>query len=284
VTALVTGAAGLLGRRVVAALEARGASVVGAGHGCERSVELRIAAHVEELVAEVRPRVVYHLGGTSSAVEMARDPTGGHPNVVQPAVNVFEAVASTGGGRVVIVSPCEVYGRPGRLPIEETAPLVPSEVYAATRAAVEYMARSYRDRGVEVVVARVFWLAGPGVDRRAPLGDVAARAARGETVRLADANLRRDVLDVRDAAEGIVLLGERGVAGEAYNLCSGAARSLRELAEIVVGGPVEVDPAPSRAAAVYLGSPAKAEALGWRRAVPLEDALREMAEWARRAG
>lgn len=280
-TALVTGAAGLLGRRVVAALQARGAAVVGAGHGCERSVELRIAEHVEELVAEVRPRVVYHLGGTSSPAEMARDPTGGNPNVVQPALNVLEAVASTGGGRVVLVSPCEVYGRPTRLPIEETAPLVPSELYAAARAAVEYMARGYGARGVEVIVARVFWLAGPGVDRRAPLGDVAARAARGEAIRLADANVRRDVIDVRDAVEGLLLLGERGAAGEAYNLCSGAARSLRELAELVVGGPVEPDPAPSRAAPVYLGSPAKAEALGWRRTVALEDALREMAEWAR---
>lgn len=278
--ALVTGANGWVGRALVAALAGRGRAVVGAGHGCDRPVELRLADQVEALVSEERPRVVFHLGGTSTLAELLRDPEGGNQNVVAPAVNVLEAVATAGGGRVVLVSPCEVYGRPGRLPIDEAAPLQPMDLYAAARAAVEYMARGYAARGVEVVVARLFTLAGPGLDRRAPLGDFAARAARGEPLRIAGGALRRDVVDVRDVVQGLVLLGDRGAPGEAYNLCAGRAHALSELGAVVAGAPVEVDPAPERAAPVYLGSPAKAEALGWERTFALEETLRDLvASW-----
>ncbi|MFN7146517.1 MAG: NAD-dependent epimerase/dehydratase family protein, partial [Myxococcota bacterium] len=194
--ALVTGAGGYVGRRLVEALAARGADVVGAGHGADLSVDFRMAEDVAALVEETRPAVVHHLAGTSTLAELQRDPQGGNQNVVQPALNVLEAVANAGGGRVVLVSPCEVYGRANRLPIDERCPLAPVDLYGAARASVEYMARAYAARGVEIVVARAFHFTGPAQDRRWPLADAAARAARGEPVRLGDAEARRDVSDV----------------------------------------------------------------------------------------
>ncbi|MFN7144818.1 MAG: hypothetical protein ACK4YP_13660, partial [Myxococcota bacterium] len=91
------------------------------------------------------------------------------------------------------------------------------------------------------------------------------------------------VSDVRDIVDGLVLLGERGVAGEAYNLCAGTARSLRALVE-ALGGVVEEDPALARPGTVpvFLGTAAKAEALGWTRRYALEVTLAELrASYAR---
>lgn len=278
---LVTGAAGFAGTHLVAALRAAGRDVVGAGHGCDRSVDFRLAEDVAELVAEVRPSAVIHLAGTSTLEELLRDPHGGNYNVVQPAVNVLEAVATNAvGARVVLCSPCEVYGRASRLPTDEGSPLAPADLYGAARAAVEFMSRSYAARGVPVVVARAFHFTGPGQDRRSPLGDLAARAVRGEPLVAGNLELRRDYSDVRDIVAGLVLLADEGRPGEAYNLCSGSTRSMRELAEKLVGPDVEItlDPARIRAGepAVFLGSPARAEALGWRRRWDLEQTLADL--------
>lgn len=272
---LVTGANGWLGRRVEATLASRGVSVVGAGHGHENSLELRLLDDVKELVARVRPSLVIHLGGTSTLGEVLRDPAGGNQNVVQPAVNVMEALATEApGARVLLVSPAEVYGRAGRLPTDETSPLVPVDLYAAARAAVEYMSRSYRTRGVDVVVARLFACVGPGLDRRWLLGDAAWHAREGKPLRLGNPELRRDVLDVRDAVEGLLLVAERALPGGTINLCSGRAWRVAELVERI-GAAWEVDPdrAQKTDLPILLGTPARAEALGWTRRFPVEETL-----------
>jgi GDP-4-dehydro-6-deoxy-D-mannose reductase len=275
---LVTGAGGFLGRHVVEVLRGRGLVVEAAGHGADRSIDFRIAEDVLALVDSLRPTHVVHLAGTSTLAELRRDPQGGNYNVVQPAVNVLDALADIGGARLVLVSPCDVYGRASRIPTDEQSALAPACLYGAARAAVEYMSRAYVGRGVAPVVARVFSFTGPGQDRRWPLGDVAARAARGEVARLGDPEVRRDMSDVRDIATGLVLLAEQGAPGEAYNLCSGAARSMRAMAEEVARAPVEQDPtlAQPGIVPVFLGSASKAEALGWRRVHALSETLADL--------
>ena len=44
----------------------------------------------------------------------------------------------------------------------------------------------------------------------------------------------RDFLHVRDVVDAYLLLAERGVAGEAYNVASGVGRSVGDLAELVL--------------------------------------------------
>jgi GDP-4-dehydro-6-deoxy-D-mannose reductase len=276
---LVTGAAGFAGRHLVAHLRARGDDVVAAGHGAEVSIDFRMAGDVAALVAEVAPDIVYHLAGTSSLAEMLRDPAGGHYNIVQPAVHVLEAAATRAPAtRVLLVSTCHVYGRAARLPTDEACPLHPTDLYGAARAAVEYITDNYRQRGVPIVVARAFHHTGPGQDRRFALGDWAARG--GGEVTVGNLEVRRDYSDVRDVVAGYRLLAEVGVPGEAYNLCSGAARSMRALFGLLLGPdarPVE-DPARVRTneVPVFLGSPARAEALGWRRAFSIERTLADL--------
>jgi GDP-4-dehydro-6-deoxy-D-mannose reductase len=279
--ALVTGAAGFAGRHLVTALRGRGVEVVGAGHGCEAAIDFRLADDVHALLAEVRPAVVYHLAGTSSAAEMARDPEGGNYNIVQPAIHVMEAALTVPGCRVLLVSTCDVYGRAPRLPTDETCPMAPVDLFGAARAAVEYMTRSYLQRGLPVVVARAFHHTGPGQDRRFPLADAAARARRGEPLHGEDLELRRDYSDVRDVVAGYILLAEQGTPGEAYNLCSGAARSMRTLLALLAGAEALAGLTRERArpgaVPVFMGSAAKAEALGWRRRYTIEQTLADLA-------
>ena len=80
----------------------------------------------------------------------------------------------------------------------------------------------------------------------------------------------RDLLDYRDAREGLLLILEHGRTGEAYNVCSGhgvamhevlaqlkkmARRPIREMLDASLLRPVD-EP-------VKVGDPSKLKALGW---------------------
>ncbi len=278
---IVTGAGGFAGRHLTHHLRDAGHDVVAAGHAADVSMDFRMADDVHALVARVQPHVVYHLAGTSSVAEVARDPAGGNANIVQPAVNVLEAVAQRApAARVLLVSTCHVVGRPTRLPIEEDAPLAPVDLYGAARAAVEYMARTYVQRGVDVVIARAFHHTGPGQSPRFARAAWAARARRGEReIAVGDLSLRRDYSDVRDIVAGYALLVGRAERGGVVQLCSGEARSLASVfADLAPGCTPVVDPHRLRAGEppVLLGSPARAEALGWVRRHAWERTLADL--------
>jgi GDP-4-dehydro-6-deoxy-D-mannose reductase len=278
---MVTGAGGFAGKHLTHHLRSAGHDVVAAGHATDVSMDFRMAEEVHALVAQVQPQVVYHLAGTSSVAEVARDPAGGNANIVQPAVNVFEAVAQHAPrARVLLVSSCHVVGRPARLPIVEDAPLAPTDVYGAARAAVEYMVRTYLTRGVDIVIARAFHHTGPGQSPRFVLADWAARACRGDReIPVGNLELRRDYSDVRDIVAGYALLAERAERGSVVHLCSGVVRSLADLfAEVAPGCIPVVDASRVRGGEppVILGSPARAEALGWERRHPWERTVADL--------
>lgn len=277
--ALVTGAAGFAGRHLVEHLRGQGMEVCAAGHGAEVEVDFRDLPSVAALFARARPDLVFHLAGTSSLADMQRDPTGGQANIVGPALHVLEATLKVApAARVVLVSTCHVYGRAERLPIPESSPLRPTDLYGAARASVERLAEGYGKKGVHYVIARAFHHTGPGQDRRFALADWAAQAVGGaRVVRVGDLDVARDYTDVRDVVRGYALLAERGAAGQAYNLCAGRAYTMRELFRLVVGPGVEaeVDPARLRKAEVpvFYGDPGRIEALGWGRAYTIEETL-----------
>ncbi|MBM4392610.1 MAG: NAD-dependent epimerase/dehydratase family protein [Deltaproteobacteria bacterium] len=267
---LVTGAAGFCGRHLCAALRARGHEAWAAGHDAAYPVDFRLLELVAELFTEARPDLVFHLAGTSHPGDFHRGPVEVQTeNIVHPLLNVLECAGNT---RVVLASSAVVYGRG---PTTEDSPMRPADLYGAARASAEAMAQRHVQRGGDVVIARATGITGPGQHPRFLLAGWAHRYAGGER-RIATGNLelRRDYIDVRDAAEALVLLGERGERGSSYNLCSGDALPLRELFVQLCPGAESTDGgAPSRELPVIAASPARAEALGWQRRHALAQTL-----------
>jgi GDP-4-dehydro-6-deoxy-D-mannose reductase len=146
-------------------------------------------------------------------------------------------------------------------------------------------------RGCHAVITRSFNHTGPGHDPRFALASfarqlAAVRAGEAEPVlRVGNLEARRDYLDVRDVIAAYRLLLERGTPGEAYNVASGVARSMRELVETMIdvsgtGARLEVDPERVRPVDVPLlqGDPAKLRALGWEPRIPIRRTLSDLLE------
>lgn len=288
--ALVTGAGGFSGSHLVRLLREQGHTVTAAGHHAEVEVDFLDALQVERLCGDVRPDVIFHLAGTSHISAMRENPMAAHLNVVKPVVTLLDEVFNRHRStRIVLVSTCSVYGRPQKLPIPEDHPLQPVDTYGSARAAVEHVVKGYLPHGIDVVIARAFNHTGRGQDTRFALPDWRAQQREGPSllaggqgggiVRVGNLDVRRDYSDVRDIVAGYLLLAERGVTGEAYNLCSGQAVSMRTLFERACpSATAVVDETRVRRVEVPIlwGDPSKAEALGWTRRHSLDDALQEL--------
>ena len=236
--ALVTGVSGLVGRHLVAPLEAAGDDV----EGCDRadgSIDICDIESVRSIIERVQPEVVYHLAGWSDVGASWSAPIDVFRVNAEGTLNVLLACEEAHVGRVVAISSADVYGivRDNELPIRETNPLRPVTPYAASKVAADFIGlQAWLGHQLPVVRVRAFNHLGPGQLPKFVAPALAERIARterdgGTEVPVGNLSARRDFTDVRDVVRAYRLLAERGEPGEAYNVCSGDAASDQDLAD-----------------------------------------------------
>lgn len=301
--AFLTGIDGFAGRHLAARLAAEGHDVHGLalapetvvpGAGRVLAADVRDAGAVASAIAEARPEAVVHLAGqTSNAIAFERPAETFVVNVIG-TVNVLEACRAAGVTQVLLVTSGEVYGdRDPARPAAEDAPLAPITPYAASKAAQDLLGYQYwRTSGLAIVRARAYPHTGPGQSPGFVFPSVARRIALAEAdrgpaeIELGRIDLARDVTDVRDVVGAYARLLECGAPGEAYNVCRGQARTLREWLEpfaILARTPVRFVSRRERfrpADLVWLaGDPSKImETTGWRPNIAWEDTVRDLLE------
>jgi len=297
--ALITGGAGFVGQWLARALMARGCAVTSVSHAAHPAHrvldagefsqvrwiagDVRDGEQLERVVADERPDVIFHLAGISYVPAATESPVLAYEiNVLGCAclLGVVRRLRATDGYDpvVLVVGSGEQYGRheAGELPLTEAAEQRPLTVYAATKAAQEVVAlQAARGDGLRVIATRSFNHSGPGHAPHFLLPALVARASAlprcGGQLALGNDFVTRDYLHVADVVEAYVRLAERGVPGEAYNVCSGSGVTVRSLAEHVlqrlgITAEIVTDPALVRPVdvPVLIGSPAKVQsATGW---------------------
>ncbi|NUS97328.1 MAG: NAD-dependent epimerase/dehydratase family protein [Gemmatimonadaceae bacterium] len=311
-SALVTGAAGFVGQWLCRALLAEGWDVVGAGVAAQPTggiltrdereavrwvlADIRHQADVDRALAVAHPDVVFHLAGISFVPEAQSDPVFTHETNVLGAARLLHAVrvrrrAGELDPVVLVVGSAEQYGRAevGNRRVE-TEPQAPVTVYAASKAAQEIVAlEAFRSEGVRVVATRSFNHSGVGQADNFLLPALVRRArAIGDggpaSLRIGNTDTVRDFLHVRDVVRAYLLLAERGVPGEVYNVCSGIPRRVGDLAAQVLAAvgadaSVEVDPALVRKVEIpwLVGDSAKLrDATGWSPALTCDDIIADL--------
>jgi dTDP-L-rhamnose 4-epimerase len=122
--------------------------------------------------------------------------------------------------------------------VEESSPLDPRNVYAATKVHQEHLCFAFsRETGVPVTALRYHNVYGPRMPRDTPYAGVAAifasALAAGKRPRVfEDGRQLRDFVHVRDVARAnvIALTSEQANVG-AFNVASGSPRTVGEMAE-----------------------------------------------------
>jgi nucleoside-diphosphate-sugar epimerase len=222
-TALVTGAAGFLGRALARRLLARGHAVRGLVR--RRAPGDALDAAVEQVVGDATDPaalaravagcdVVFHLAGVrraTDAAEFMRVNAGSTRLLLEACL-----AAGAARRRFVLAGSLAAVG-PSAAPRVEEDPFAPVEPYGASKAEAERIAFAFADR-LPVAVGRPPRIMGPG-DRENLL--FFRIAAKGFVLRFGGAERPLSWIDVDDCAEGFALLAERpAAAGEVFFVTS----------------------------------------------------------------
>ncbi|MEY2567803.1 MAG: GDP-4-dehydro-6-deoxy-D-mannose reductase [Actinomycetota bacterium] len=294
--AFLTGGHGFVGQWLIRHLESQGDEVVAPGP----EVDVTDAGALAAAVTEARPDAVYHLAALANVSDSWRDPARTFEVNATGTLHLLEAARRVEPHpRVLLVCSAEVYGgaAPDQGPIGEDTPVRPVTPYAASKVAAEYLGlQAHLGYGVPVVRVRAFNHVGPSQSGAFVVSDLARRIAEAErdgakVLPVGNLTPRRDFTDVRDVVRAYRLLVEGGTPGEVYNVCSGRAIAIEELAHrlLALAGidlVLETDPALVRPVdvPVLLGDPSRIrDAVGWEPQIPLDDTLRDvLAEWRQR--
>jgi GDP-4-dehydro-6-deoxy-D-mannose reductase len=295
--AAVTGSGGFVGGHLVPYLRRLGDDVVTLDRSGAEPVDVTDTHHVRDVLRRSRPDAVYHLAGLSHVGWSWDAPEAVFRVNAQGALSVLRACADAGVERVLVVGSADEYGvvDPEDLPITEDAPVRPITPYGASKAAADVLAlQAFLGDGLGTLRVRAFNHTGPDQSASMVVPGLAQRIvdaerAGGSKVSVGRLDVVRDLCDVRDVVRAYRLLVERGMPGDAYNVCSGRGVSVREIADAMLGmtdAPLELvtDPELVRPLDVprLVGSPAKLQAeTGWHPEIPLEQTLRDVLEAAR---
>lgn len=251
------------------------------------------------LFREVRPDYIYHLAAQSSVSVSWKNPALTIDVNVKGGVNVLEALRELDyKPRVLFIGSGEEYGNilPNETPIKEENVSRPGNIYAATKACQNMLAKIYADAyGLDVMMVRAFNHIGPNQMPLFVVADFCKQVAeieagnREPVMKVGNLSAKRDFTDVRDVVRAYALLMKAGCAGETYNIGSGHAIAIKEILRLILDTStaeirVEVDPAKLRPVDVPIieaDTTKVHEATGWQPEIPLKQTIRETLDFWR---
>jgi len=258
------------------------------------SVDLRDGDRLKRAVERIAPDAVIHLAAQTFVPASFANPRETYDVNFLGTFALLDALKTAGfAGRFLFVGSGDGYGvvAPEALPIDEGRLLRPRSPYAVSKVAAEALCYQWTQaEGFEIVMTRSFNHIGPGQSDRFVVADFARqvieirKGLRKPLISTGDIDVTRDFTDVRDVVQAYLLLLERGRSGEAYNVCSGAEHSIRDVLQRLlelagVQAAVERDPSRLRRAEQrrMCGSPRKIEHdTGWTRRFSLDNSLQDV--------
>lgn len=260
---LITGAGGFVGNHLAAHLgqALKDAQLIGTTLFASESVhpainenrliDLKDFAQARELLADSRPEAIYHLAAQAFVPRSFEDPWETLENNILAQLNITRACLDLNlRPRILIVSSAEIYGEVAaeQLPLHENSAIRPTNPYSVSKVAQDMLGlQYYLSHDLPIMRARPFNHIGPGQNGRFVAPAFAMQIAsieegqREAVINVGNLTAKRDFTDVRDIVRAYRLIVEKGQPGEAYNVASGTAYSIRQLLDVLLGlSPIDI--------------------------------------------
>ncbi len=294
---LVTGSAGFVGSRLVAALRATpGVTVLTharrEGPGVDVAADLADEAATAAMIAKVKPAAVAHIAGHASAATARTNPRKTWRDNRDASHSLAKAVARHAPeAAVLFAGTAEIYGESFRQgPADENTPPRPRGPYATSKLASEYVLEHALPQTAKLILCRPVNHTGTGQAENFVVPSFAAQIARIEAglahpmMEVGNLDARRDFIDVDDVVDAYVrLLLSADVMGPrtAVNIARGRCQPIRYVLDHLIGQascPIEWRVAPERLrpddiAEVTVRADRIAGLIGWSPRISLDRTL-----------
>ncbi len=258
----------------------------------------RVAA--ARVMEKARPDKIFHLAAQSFVPTSWKSPEDTLCNNIIAQLNIFEVAREMKLDPVIVLAcSSEEYGQvsENEVPVKETNPLRPLSPYAVSKIGQEKLGyQYYKSYGLKVVLTRFFNTEGPGRGQDFVTSNFAKQVAeiekgkREPVIYVGNLEAQRDFNDVRDMVRAYWLASEKCQYGEPYNVCSGKARTIQSVLDILLNLSkvknieVKQDSERMRPSDVPIleGDYSKfKEATGWQPEIPFEKTMEDLLNYWR---
>lgn len=318
---LVTGAGGMVGSHMVEMLYGMGHDVIGIWHKNKKNIEqvsvpvrfiqcdLRYAQAIDEIIIDNLPDQIYHLAAQSYPTVSWVSPSETIDVNINSTINIFEAIKKARKYKnpeydpmVVVACSSAEYGETlnqlegaGEVYVKETAQLQPLHPYGVSKVGQDLISfQYYMNDHIRCIRARIFNSTGTRKVNDVT-SDFTHRAIMAEKtniyeLRVGNLDTQRAIMDQRDLVRALMLLAEKGNAGEAYNISSEYVYRIADIVTMVeeqIGHKFElrVDSALLRPTdeKIIVGDVTKLKRdTGWKQEISMEKTVADMLEYWRK--
>lgn len=317
---LVTGAGGMVGSHMVELLYNRGEEVLGTYYKPTTDIselppeinliecDVRYPQSVEKIIMDFQPDQIFHLAAQSYPTVSWNRPYETIETNINGTIAVYEAVKkvrtlknSEYDPMVVVACSSAEYGETlnklegNEVYVKENAELLPLHPYGVSKVGQDLISFQYfMNDHIRCIRARIFNSTGTRKvnDVTSDFTRRAVLAERSGVYELKVGNLdtRRAIMDQRDLVSALLLLADKGRAGEVYNISSEHIYKMSDIVKMIeaqIGHKFEikVDPTLLRPTdeKIIVGDVTKLKRdTGWMQKIKMEQTVSDMLEYWRR--
>lgn len=314
---MVTGAGGMVGSHMVELLHAKGENVIGTYYRPTTDItelpkeikmiecDIRYAPSVEKIIMEYQPEQIYHLAAQSYPTISWDRPYETIETNVNGTIAVYEAIKKVKELKnidydpmVVVACSSAEYGETlnqlegSKIYVKETAELQPLHPYGVSKVGQDLISFQYfMNDHIRCIRARIFNSTGTRKVNDVT-SDFTRRAIEAERtkiyeLRVGNLDTRRAIMDQRDLVNALMLLAEKGTAGEVYNVSSENIYQMSDIVRMIekqlgIKFKINVDSALLRPTdeKIIVGDVTKLKKdTGWKQNIPMEQTIADMLEY-----